>query len=281
MLFKEIDDIILCPYCGKNCLFSIKNAFIASCCNAEFKIEENQIIIFDDTLFSKPEVYIRDKQAKSYLIHSKFPTQISRMKAWMSNIPRKLLQGSILDFGCGPGPTTKMLLEIGASKIISVDFSINSLRVNMDTCHVHQVRPIYVLQDVRKIRIKKGSVSVLVMADFLQHIIDIDDRKAFLKNAFNSLLPGGFFFLSFFNINIKNYLKKDIKGSFNEGAIKYERLNYKEVISHFPNDIIVDKIIPMNISHNAFLDKIISFFPFSHLFSRMIVIQGRKHYDVN
>ena len=186
------------------------------------------------------------------------------MKAWMSNIPTKLLKGSILDFGCGPGPTTKMLLEIGASKILSVDFSINSLRVNMDACHVHQVKPIYVLQDIRKIRIKKGSVSVLVMADFLQHIINIDDRKAFLKNAFNSLEPGGSFFLSFFNINIKIYLKNDIKGSFNEGAIKYERLNYKEVISHFPKDIIVDKIIPMNISHNAFFDKIVSFLPFSH-----------------
>lgn len=279
MLFKEIVDIILCPYCGKDSFFCTKNKFIASCCNAEFKIEDNQIIIFDDTLFSKTAVRMRDKQANSYLIHSKFPTQISRMKEWMSNVPSKLLKGSILDLGCGPGPTTKMLLEFGASKILSVDFSINSLRINIDTCKYHHLKPIYVLQDVRKIRIKERSISVLVMADFLQHIIDVDDRKAFLKNAFNSLVPGGFFFLSFFNINIKNYLKKDIKGSFSEGAIKYERLNYKEIISYFPNDIIVDKIIPMNISHNAFFDKIISFFPFSHLFSRMIVIQGRKHYD--
>tara|TARA_B100000945_G_C20406771_1_gene610451 strand:- start:95 stop:931 length:837 start_codon:yes stop_codon:yes gene_type:complete len=276
MLFKKIVDIILCPCCGKDSVLQMHNTFVTTCCNTEFKIEENQILIFDDTLFSIPEVRMRDDQAESYLIHSKFPTQISRMNAWMSNIPRHLLNGVMLDLGCGPGPTTKMLLEVGASNILSVDFSINSLRINKDMCQTYKKKPIYVLQDIRNLRIKEGSVSVLVMADFLQHIVNGDERKYFLKNIFKSLVPGGCFFLSFFNINIKHYFKKDISGSFNSGAIKYERLNYKAVMSCFPEDIIVEKIIPMNISHNAFVDKILSFFPFSHLLSRMIVIQGRK-----
>jgi hypothetical protein len=76
-------------------------------------------------------------------------------------------------------------------------------------------------------------------------------------------------------------LKNDIVGSFSSGMIKYERLNYKKVISSFPNNIVVDRIIPMNISHDAVFDRLLCSFPFANFFSRMIVIQGRKKYDDN
>ena len=59
-------------------------------------------------------------------------------------------------------------------------------------------------------------------------------------------------FCSFFNINVKNYLSNDIFGSFSAGSIKYERLDYNEVISSFPDNIIVESVIPMNIFNNAF-----------------------------
>ena len=281
MLLEKIENILFCPVCRANCLKVINNKLIASCCSTTFMVEGNQIIVFDNTLLSIPEVRTRNNQAKGYLLHSKFPTQISRMKKWMSNIPEKLLDGIILDLGCGPGPTTKMLLEIGARKILSSDFSINSLRINQDICQNHASKPIYLLQDIRNIKLRKNSISVLVMADFLQHITDENERVALLNNAFDSLIPGGYFFLSFFNINIKNYLKNDIKRSFSYGTIKYERLNYKKVISSLSENIIVDRVIPMNISHNAIFDRLLCALPFSNLFSRMVVIQGRKMSDEN
>jgi SAM-dependent methyltransferase len=279
MLLEKIENILFCPICRSNTLKVVNNKLVASCCNEIFKIEDNQIIIFDNTLLSIPEVRTRDSQAKGYLLHSKFPTQISRMQKWMSTIPKKLLDGIILDLGCGPGPTTKMLLEIGARKILSSDFSINSLRINKDICQNHAAKPIYILQDIRNIKLIKNSISVLVMADFLQHITDENERVALLDKAFNSLIPGGYFFLSFFNINIKNYLKNDIKRSFASGTIKYERLNYKEVISSLPSNVIIDRVIPMNISHHALIDRLLCALPFSNLFSRMVVIQGRKMSD--
>ena len=281
MLLEKIENILFCPICSSNSLKVVNNKLVASCCNKIFKIEDNQIIIFDNTLLSIPEVRTRDSQAKGYLLHSKFPTQISRMQKWMSTIPKKLLDGIILDLGCGPGPTTKMLLEIGARKILSSDFSINSLRINKDICQNHAAKPIFILQDIRNIKLIKNSISVLVMADFLQHITDENERVVLLNKAFNSLIPGGYFFLSFFNINIKNYLKNDIKRSFASGTIKYERLNYKEVISSLPSNVIIDRVIPMNISHHALIDRLLCALPFSNLFSRMVVIQGRKMSDDN
>jgi len=281
MLLEKIENILFCPICSSNSLKLVNNKLVASCCNEIFKIEDNQIIVFDNTLLSIPEVRTRDSQAKGYLLHSKFPTQISRMQKWMSTIPKKLLDGIILDLGCGPGPTTKMLLEIGSRKILSSDFSINSLRINKDICQNHAAKPIFILQDIRNIKLIKNSISVLVMADFLQHITDENERVVLLNKAFNSLIPGGYFFLSFFNINIKNYLKNDIKRSFASGSIKYERLNYKEVISSLPSNVIIDRVIPMNISHHALIDRLLCALPFSNLFSRMVVIQGRKMSDDN
>ena len=281
MLLEKIEDILLCPLCGRNSVAVINNRIVASCCDEEFKIEEDQIIIFDKIPLSTPEVRVRDNQAEGYLMHDKFPTQISRIQRWMSNIPKELLAGITLDLGCGPGPTTRMLLEVGVRNILSADFSINSLRINKDICKHNTGKPIYILQDIRGINLRESSISVLVMADFLQHITEKNERDNFINKVMKYLVPGGSFFLSFFNINIKNYLKNDIAGSFSSGKIKYERLNYKKVISSFPDNIIVDQVIPMNISNNAVFDRLLCALPFSNLFSRMIIVQGRKISDDN
>ncbi len=58
------------------------------------------------------------------------------------------------------------------------------------------------------------------MCDFLQHLGGHEARSAFLSKAFSWLAPGGYFYLSFFNFNIKNYLKGDLRGHFADGAIR-------------------------------------------------------------
>ncbi len=270
-----IENVILCPF-HKGSMIETPKGVLATCCDNTFFFNEDRILLLDHNLYLYSEVSTRDNQAKGYLKHNKFPTQIARMNNWLGKIPNQLFNHSILDLGCGPGPTTKMLLEKGATKIYSIDFSINSLKINKNSCLNFSVNPIYILQDINELQLKDNSVSILFMADFLQHITDIRKREEFLNNVFNSLSPGGYFFLSFFNINIKNSFKKDIKGSFSNGKIRYERLSYNDVISFFPKDIIVDKVIPMNISNYAILDHILCSLPFAKYLSRMMIIQGRK-----
>jgi len=50
MLLEKIEDILLCPLCGRNSVTVINNRVVASCCDKEFKIEEDQIIIVDQVI---------------------------------------------------------------------------------------------------------------------------------------------------------------------------------------------------------------------------------------
>tara|TARA_B110000240_G_C13248958_1_gene346564 strand:+ start:159 stop:515 length:357 start_codon:yes stop_codon:yes gene_type:complete len=106
MSLKFIEDVILCPSCGVD-LRIIEENVTSSCCNTKFRVEDNQIVIFDDTISSNPEARSRNRHAAGYLLHDKFPTQISILKRWISKISNKLLDDGVLDIGCGPGPTTR------------------------------------------------------------------------------------------------------------------------------------------------------------------------------
>ena len=114
------------------------------------------------------------------------------------------------------------------------------------------------------------------MADFLQHLGSRENRERLLDQAFNALANGGNYYLSFFNINIKNYLKNDIHGAYAGGRIKYERLAPLNIAREFPKHIRIDSILPMFISHNKKLDHFLTKIPFSMLFARMAVITGGR-----
>lgn len=114
------------------------------------------------------------------------------------------------------------------------------------------------------------------MADFIQHIGNRDVQKQFLSNASESLILGGRFYLSCFNLNIKNYIKGDIQGAYANGSIPYERIHHLELHQLFPQQLSIENIYPMNIFHTPLLDRIARSFPFSGFLGRMTVVTGRK-----
>jgi hypothetical protein len=119
-------------------------------------------------------------------------------------------------------------------------------------------------------------MSLLLMCDFLQHLGNRGARDAFLVRAFEWLRPGGAFCLTFFNFNVKNYLKRDRRGTFADGAIGYERLLYRDVIRALPPGVSVDAVTPLNIFHGATADRMASMVPGARWLSRMIMIAGSK-----
>ena len=80
----------------------------------------------------------------------------------------------------------------------------------------------------------------------------------------------------FFGLNIKNYLKNDVHGDFSGGAIRYERLTSSNVLSGFGADAKINSVLPMNIVHSIFLDRILTRIPGAKYFARIMVITGVK-----
>ena len=71
----------------------------------------------------------------------------------------------------------------------------------------------FIQADLNDFYVEKESCSILLMADFLQHIDGLEKQENLLKRMFSSLKLGGYFYLSFFNPNLKNIIKGDISGN--------------------------------------------------------------------
>lgn len=99
---------------------------------------------------------------------------------------------------------------------------------------------------------------------------------SFIKKIFESLVPGGWFFLTFSNFNLVNFFKADLHGSFAGGAIHYERLILKEVLKMLPQGIKIHSVTPMDISSSIFMDRLAARLPPARYLSRMMLIYGRK-----
>lgn len=222
-----------------------------------------------------PEVTARDRQAAGYLQHSKFPTQIFRVQQFLASVPESAAEAPVFELGCGPGPITPMLAR--RFQVMSVDFSEASLELNRQALPPAQREAVtYVRADLHALRLARESTSLLMMCDFLQHLGTSEQRNAFLSKAFGWLRPGGYFYLTFFNLNIKNRFRRDVAGAFADGAIKYERLRRADVVRALPAGIVVDDVVPMNIFRNSVPDRFAARVPGAGLFSRMIAIAGRK-----
>jgi len=190
-------------------------------------------------------------------------------------IPSDQLENkTVLDLGCGPGPNTSTLLSKGC-RVIAVDFSKESLAINRKQNMDRHTQVVYVSADLNRIRFAENSVDILVMSDFLQHLGSESIQREFLQNIFKSLKPGGRFYLTFFNINLKNLIKSDTHGTWNEG-ISYTRNRASKVLSMLPTDIDVTQQVPMNLSSSIALDRICSRLPFADWFARWMLLTGYR-----
>ena len=240
----------------------------------DFILKEGIYASTDEHLQKSREMHARDAQSSGYLKHSKFPTQVRYMQNWIETLPLSLQPLPVLDLGCGPGPTTSLLVEHGF-RPIAIDFSFNSLLINKSICEEKGGEMAFVQADLNRVSFKPESAGVVIAADVLQHLGSQARRRRFIDDIVGALVPGGKFFLSFINLNIKNYLKGDVHGEYSQG-IAYERLHAKNIKNYLPEDLKVERMFAMNIMNNAAGDRILGRLPFAWMLSRMIVIHGTK-----
>lgn len=275
MAASLLSEVLLCAGCGSPLRLGIAR-MRACCCQSNGHRLDRSILRYDPDLAhrEKPEMRARDRQAHGYMLHAKLPTQIHRIRSFVAGLPAEARALPVLDLGCGPGPTTAILLAAGFS-VIAVDFSLTSLGLNEEQCR-NLGDVLYVHADLTQVRFAEQCVGGLMMADFLQHLGGADTQRAFLRRAFAALRPGGWFFLSFFNINLKNRFKGDIEGAYANGEIPYRRLTTREVVAMLPAYVEITAVLPMNIFHSAAPDRLVARLPYARHFARMMVICGHK-----
>ncbi len=266
-------NLVRCCVCGEPLSFSPEG--VRNCCQSSLgsNMRGGFLIHDPDMAQSSPEILVRDQDALNYMSHPKFPTQIARLKSFIHSRAPKGQGNKILDLGCGPGPTTELLLQAGYD-VVAVDFSIQSLSINAHLCGAMSERALFVHADLNAIEFSDASVDGIMMADFLQHLGDQKTQVAFLHKIFRALKPGGWFYLSFFNLNAFHRLTGDIEGM--RGGIGYRRMARPDVCAMLPACIGVERQSVTNIFHGARLDRIATGLPFASLLARMAVIEGRR-----
>jgi len=268
-----LHNLVLCRACGAP--FSFLPEGERNCCQSPLGSKmHGAFLIHDPTMAaSSPEMVVRDQDALNYLSHPKFPSQIVRLKHFIQSQPKRAQGGRVLDLGCGPGPTTDLLLQAGY-EIIAVDFSIRSLSINAQLCGNSSMNALFVQGDLNVIEFENGSFDGIMMADFLQHLGNEATQRAFLHKIFHALKPGGWFYLSFFNMNLFHRFKGDFEGVY--GNIGYRRMSLGEVRNMMPKCALIERESFMNIFYHAGLDNFASGLPFAQCFARMAVIEGYK-----
>jgi SAM-dependent methyltransferase len=265
-----------CPSCAREVELDSNDAPATCGCGTVLGVESGLVAYSSRPgLRGIPEVAARDGEADGYLQHAKFPIQRFRVKQFLAGLPDWLKKRPVIELGCGPGPHTRSLLEADYD-VIAVDFSEKSLLINRDANLDYAGRVCYVKADLNALKMSPDCTNLLLMCDFLQHLGSADVRAAFIRKAFDWLAPGGYFYLTFFNLNVVNYLKGDLRGTFAGGAIHYERLLYKEVVKAFPQSVCVGSVVPLNIFHDVVPDRLAAMLPGAKWLSRMIAISGRK-----
>lgn len=265
-------DLVTCGACGKALAFSEDG--VRQCCDLPYgSMMRGGFIIHDSCRGSAqpPEMIERDQDAFNYLSHPKFPTQIDRLKRFVRARSEKGYEGIVLDLGCGPGPTTCMLLEAGY-EVIAVDFSLQSLAVNAQSCLGQSDHVLFVQANLNAIEFSNRAFDGLMMADFLQHLGSAEMQTNFLHRIFRTLKPGGWFYLSFFNTNIIDRIRGDLEGAC--GNIPYRRLSLREVRRMLPKRAIVQSQSVMNVFQGSLFDRAVSSLPIAPLVARMGVIEG-------
>jgi SAM-dependent methyltransferase len=163
---------------------------------------------------------------------------------------------------------------------VAVEFSAASLRLNASANSEDESCVLFVAADLHRLRLAPASYGVLMMADFLQYLGDIGDQRRFLHNVIPALAPGGRFYLSCLNYNVKNWWKGDRVGSFAGGAMpgtmRYRRSQVREVLAMLPDTVEVLAAYPINIFHNFAADRLAASLPPAFLLARMIVVTGRR-----
>jgi hypothetical protein len=270
---------VLCPNCGARLAVSSCEPAIACSCGALFRLDQS-IPVFVQAGGLGADT--RGRRAQSGSRNPFAASQISN-----TDCQSRTLRGSAASASrCISGPRSRLRpwtdnghVTDEGYRVIAVDFSAASLRIRNGERQTSVTRDLCRREPERLAR-TQSEIRGADVADFLQHLGGPEAQCRFVNNIMPALFPGGMFYLSCPNYDIKNMLKNDRIGSFHggamPGAICYRRARVAEIVAMIPNEIEIFSVRAMNVFHGAAADRLVTKLPFSFLLARMIVVTGRR-----
>ena len=261
---------LVCNVCGRPLK---QHNGLSDNCSLSYGTEQGIPFFKNVSALQPAEERIRDMQSGTYLAHTKIDSQTKFIRRFINSLDTAHRDSAIvLDLGCGPGPTVSLLREAGYTQITAIDFSADSLLINKRSNPADTID--WLSADLLTLKAVPDAVDLLLMSDFIQHVGTYTDKLQLLQNAIEALKSGGSFFISFFNFNIVNFLKGDLRGNFENGAIQYERLLAKEMLQLIAKSVVIKRHYAMNITHNYQIDNWLGRLPGAAFIGRMYAIEG-------
>lgn len=102
--------------------------------------------------------------------------------------------GSALELGCGGGQGSLLLAEAGW-EVFSTDYSRTAVGFALENARRVSARMhVFVSDGTRPLPVQPGRFGLVIELHVLHCIVDREDRRQFLRNAFDALAAGGVFF---------------------------------------------------------------------------------------
>lgn len=113
---------------------------------------------------------------------------------------------SVLDAACGAGRHSIHFATLGYN-VSAFDLSENLLKYASKSAEEKQLLINFFRSDIRTVELKKKYDLIVNLFTSFGYFDDDDDNFRFVKNAFNNLVPSGYYVLDYFNITqLKNSL---------------------------------------------------------------------------
>ena len=110
---------------------------------------------------------------------------------------------TVADLACGTGSATRILARRGY-QVTAVDLSEEMLTEAMDKCADLEQLPVFVHQNLARLRLPRAVDMAVCFLDSLDYILDPADCAAAIRQTYKALNPGGIFI---FDVNTPEKLR--------------------------------------------------------------------------
>lgn len=240
-------DSLSCPSCSRD--YPIKDGIIRMLPNSLCGGQEGSVSSDEHAdVRKRSEMKARDAQVGDYdrmwYLNLFGAIEIPMTLGYLSPEPHH----TMLEAGCGTGRMTRSFAE-RCDQLVSIDFSLESLKVNARKLHHHGVKNVLLVQaDLCRLPFKTNAFDRVVSCQVLEHIPTPRSREAAVGELARVLDSGGTLVLSAYQHSLLTKLFGQKEGE-HEGGIPFFRFERAELRALLERELKVEHITGKLVYH--------------------------------